>query len=82
MLQGVPHLSRIRSAGEGHQLVEQGPHDAGGRLAPGATYREDLSQLLVPVPAGQAAADVVGALLDELVPLAGRPDSGPAGDTL
>jgi hypothetical protein len=43
------------------------------RVAPGATYREDLGQLLVPVPEGQPAATAVLGILEELVPL---PDSG------
>ena len=38
-----------------------------------ATYREDLGQLLVPVPEGQPAAAAVLGILDDLVPL---PDSG------
>ncbi len=49
------------------------------RLSSGATYREDLSRLLVPVPEGEAPAEVVGRLLDELLPVA---DVGPGGDTL
>jgi transcription-repair coupling factor (superfamily II helicase) len=49
------------------------------RLAPGATYREDMAQLLVPVPEGAFAADAVRRLLDELLPLA---DVGTGGDTL
>jgi len=38
------------------------------RLAPGAAYREDLNQLLVPIPEDERAADLVRGLLDELVP--------------
>jgi transcription-repair coupling factor (superfamily II helicase) len=49
------------------------------RLAPGASYREDMAQLLVPVLDGQLAADVVRAMIEDLVPLG---DSGPDGDTL
>ena len=49
------------------------------RLAPGATYREDQGQLLVPVPAGESAPDAVRALLEDLVPVA---DVSAAGDTL
>jgi hypothetical protein len=49
------------------------------RLAPGATYREEMGQLLVPITNGVAAADTVRAVIEELV----RPaDAGPAGDTL
>ena len=49
------------------------------RLAPGASYREDMAQLLVPVLDGQLAADVVRAMIEELIPLG---DSGTDGDTL
>ncbi len=49
------------------------------RLAPGATYREDLAQLLVPVPAGGPAADTVRGVMEELIPLG---DAGAGGDTL
>jgi transcription-repair coupling factor (superfamily II helicase) len=49
------------------------------RLHPGATYKEDLSQLLVPLPTDRLAADVVHELLEDLIPLA---DSEMAGDTL
>jgi len=38
------------------------------RLVPGATYREDLGQLLVPIRMGGLAADVVRELLEDLVP--------------
>jgi hypothetical protein len=48
-------------------------------LHPGATYKEDLSQLLVPLPTDRLAADVVHELLEDLIPLA---DSEMAGDTL
>ena len=49
------------------------------RLAPGATYREDLAQLLVPVAAGAPAADAVRDLIEDLIPVG---DAGPGGDTL
>jgi hypothetical protein len=38
------------------------------RLVPGATYREDLSQLLIPIRPGALAADVLRQLLEELLP--------------
>jgi transcription-repair coupling factor (superfamily II helicase) len=38
------------------------------RLAPGATYRDDLSQLLVPIAAGASATEDVRRMLEELVP--------------
>ena len=49
------------------------------RVAPGATYREDLSQLLVPIPDGEPAADAVRRVVEELIPAG---DAGPVGDTL
>jgi hypothetical protein len=48
------------------------------RLAPGATYREDLGQLLVPLD-GHPAADMVRGLIEQLIPVG---DAGPGGDTL
>jgi transcription-repair coupling factor (superfamily II helicase) len=39
------------------------------RLAPGATYREELSQLLVPVPEDEPAAEGVRRILEELLPV-------------
>jgi transcription-repair coupling factor (superfamily II helicase) len=49
------------------------------RVAPDATYREDLGQLLLPLTNGDAAPDSVRAVLEELLPVA---DVGPDGDTL
>jgi transcription-repair coupling factor (superfamily II helicase) len=49
------------------------------RLAPGATYREDLSQLVLPVTNGDSAPDTVRGLIEDLLPLA---DVSPGGDTL
>jgi len=49
------------------------------RLAPGATYREDMAQLLVPVANGEAVAETVRGVMEELIP--GR-DAGASGDTL
>jgi hypothetical protein len=48
------------------------------RLVPGATYREDPSQLLIPIRPGELPADVVRQLLEDLIPLADtetHPDS-------
>jgi transcription-repair coupling factor (superfamily II helicase) len=42
------------------------------RSAPGAAYREDLAQLLVPIPEGERAADAVRQLVEDLIP-AGSP---------
>jgi transcription-repair coupling factor (superfamily II helicase) len=49
------------------------------RLVPGATYKEDLGLLLVPIKSGTLAADAVRQLLEELIP---APDSGSGADTL
>jgi hypothetical protein len=38
------------------------------RLAPGAAYREELHQLLVPISEDERGADVVRGLLEDLVP--------------
>jgi transcription-repair coupling factor (superfamily II helicase) len=38
------------------------------RLAPGASYREDSSQLLIPIRPGELPADVLRQLLEELLP--------------
>jgi hypothetical protein len=46
---------------------------------PGATYREDLAQLLVPIANGDSAPDTMRGLIEELLPLA---DVSPGGDTL
>jgi transcription-repair coupling factor (superfamily II helicase) len=44
------------------------------RLVPGATYREDLEQLLIPIRSGELPADVLRQLLEDLVaPLAVTP---------
>jgi transcription-repair coupling factor (superfamily II helicase) len=49
------------------------------RMAPGANYKEDLSQLLLPIPAGELAADALRRLLEDLIP---APDSKSERDTL
>jgi transcription-repair coupling factor (superfamily II helicase) len=38
------------------------------RLVPGATYKEELGQLLVPIRSGEPAADVLRQLLEDLMP--------------
>jgi transcription-repair coupling factor (superfamily II helicase) len=45
------------------------------RLVPGALYREDLAQLLIPIRPGELPADVLRQLLEELIP----PDDAKAG---
>ncbi len=49
------------------------------RVAPGATYREDLGQLLVPVGGDASAPDAVRSVIEELIAPA---DAGPGGDSL
>ncbi len=48
------------------------------RLVPQATYRDDLAQLLVPLPDGAPPAEDVRRLIEELVPTQGdsNPDEG------
>ena len=50
-----------------------------GAWRPGATYREDLGQLLVPVGGDASAPDAVRSVIEELIPPA---DAGPGGDSL
>ncbi len=45
------------------------------RLVPGASYKEDLAQLLVPIDSGEVAAATVRQLLEDLIP-PGDSDSG------
>jgi transcription-repair coupling factor (superfamily II helicase) len=40
------------------------------RVAPGATYRDDLAQLLLPVPEGAPAAEGVRGVIEDLLPVA------------
>jgi transcription-repair coupling factor (superfamily II helicase) len=49
------------------------------RLVPGASYKEDLAQLLVPIPPGELAADFLRQLVEDLMPPA---DSKSDRDTL
>jgi hypothetical protein len=51
------------------------------RLAPGATYRDELSQLLVPIAEGAPAAETVRRVIEELLPVA-QGDSSPDKGTL
>ncbi len=51
------------------------------RVAPGATYRDDMAQLLLPIPDGAPAAEGVRRVIEELLPVA-QGDSGPDGGTL
>ena len=69
-------MSPVRPGGTRQSVVRIGPVRLPTsaqvrlrRVAPGATFREDVSQLLVPVPPGEDAVDVVSTLLDELLPV-------------
>jgi transcription-repair coupling factor (superfamily II helicase) len=78
--------STVRPAGSRQPMARVAPvHLAASaqvrlrRLVPGAAYREDLAQLLVPLAPGERAADVLRQLLEDLIPPG---DTESAGDTL
>jgi hypothetical protein len=48
------------------------------RVAPGAAYREEMAQLLLPVESVDAVPEFVRGVMEELIPA----DSGLAGGTL
>ena len=79
-------MSPIRPQGAARPVVRIRPvHLAASaavrlrRLAPGAAYKEDTAQLLLPVPPGRLAADLVCEVLEDLIP---APDSDEAEGTL
>ncbi len=83
---GEVAMSSVRAAGGRPPTVRVSPVSLPAsaqvrlrRLVPGATYREDLAQLLIPLTNGDAAPDAVRALIEELLPLA---DVSPGKDTL
>ena len=49
------------------------------RVAPGASYREEMSQLLLPITDGAPAAEMVRRVIEELLPVG---DSDPTVVTL
>jgi transcription-repair coupling factor (superfamily II helicase) len=68
-------MSNVRPGGSAQPMARVFPvHLAASaevrlrRLVPGATYREDLAQLLIPIRAGELPADVLRQLLEELIP--------------
>jgi hypothetical protein len=68
-------MSSVRPGGSSHPVARLFPvHLAASaevrlrRLVPGATYREDLAQLLIPMRSGELPADVVRLLLEDLLP--------------
>jgi transcription-repair coupling factor (superfamily II helicase) len=79
-------MSAVRPTGSQRPVVKIHPVQLAAsaavrlrRLTPDATYKEEASQLLLPVPAGRLAADLVREVLEDLIPV---PDSVPAGGTL
>jgi hypothetical protein len=48
------------------------------RVAPDATYREDMAQLLLPISSEEPVPDAVRRVMEELIPA----DSSAGGDTL
>ncbi len=88
MARGISEIamSSVRPAGTRQRVVRVSPVTLPAsaqvrlrRLAPGATYREDMAQLLVPIADGEPAADTVRRMIEELIPSG---DAGPGGDTL
>jgi transcription-repair coupling factor (superfamily II helicase) len=68
-------MSSVRAAGSSQPVARVVPAILAAsaqvrlrRLVPGATYREDLSQLLVPIRSDGLAADVLRQLLEDLIP--------------
>jgi transcription-repair coupling factor (superfamily II helicase) len=68
-------MSNVRPGGSAQPMARVFPvHLAASaevrlrRLVPGARYREDLAQLLIPIRAGELPADVLRQLLEELIP--------------
>ena len=79
-------MSSVRPAGTRQRVVRVSPVTLPAsaqvrlrRVAPGATYREDMAQLLVPIAEGEPAADALRRVIEELIPAG---DAGPGGDTL
>jgi transcription-repair coupling factor (superfamily II helicase) len=68
-------MSNVRPGGSAQPMARVFPvHLAASaevrlrRLVPGARYREDLAQLLIPIRGGELPADVLRQLLEELIP--------------
>jgi transcription-repair coupling factor (superfamily II helicase) len=68
-------MSSVRPGGSTHPVARVLPvHLAASaevrlrRLVPGAVYREDLGQLLIPMRPGELPSDVLRQLLEELIP--------------
>ena len=88
MARGISEItmSSVRPAGTRQRVVRVSPVTLPAsaqvrlrRVAPGATYREDMGQLLVPIAEGEPAADALRRMIEELIPAG---DAGPGGDTL
>jgi transcription-repair coupling factor (superfamily II helicase) len=68
-------MSSVRPSGAPRPVVRLSPVQLPAsaqvrlrRVAPGATYREEMRQLLVPIDDGDTAADVVRGVMEELIP--------------
>jgi transcription-repair coupling factor (superfamily II helicase) len=79
-------MSPVRTGGTRQAVVRVAPVALAAsaqvrlrRLAPGATYREDMAQLLVPITEGESPAETVRGVIEALLPAA---DAGRDGGTL
>ena len=79
-------MSPVRTGGTRQAVVRVAPVALAAsaqvrlrRLAPGATYREDMAQLLVPITEGELPAETVRGVIEALLPAA---DAGRDGGTL
>ena len=68
-------MSNVRPGGSAQPMARVSPVQLAAsaevrlrRLVPGARYREDLAQLLVPIRSGELPADVLRQLLEDLMP--------------
>jgi transcription-repair coupling factor (superfamily II helicase) len=77
MARGVREItmSNARPGGPAQPVARVGPVRLAAsaevrlrRLVPGAAYREDLAQLMVPLRSGELPADVLRQLLEDLIP--------------
>jgi hypothetical protein len=79
-------MSNVRSGGSAQPVARVFPVRLAAsaevrlrRVVPGATYREDLAQLLIPIRPGELPADILRQLLEELIP---PHDAGTGPDSL
>ena len=85
MARGVREItmSNARPGGPAQPVARVGPVRLAAsaevrlrRLVPGAVYRQDLAQLLVPMRAGELPANILRQLLEELIPAEDIPPAG------